>query len=407
MVLPQSAPTRCNDPFRPPPKELRHFATFFLKNQTGPTEAEARRLINGLTEGDPLVDRWLAYVDKELSAREARELVNQALLHGVTSLSDPPAPLLALFQQVEAVPEWLEPELLGLASQTFRRNGRLADWILSQVCLMGGYRHEGVVQPLLMTGRLDKGASRRLAETSRFVLDVNTPGALQRGEPGYRAAIEVRLLHGRVRARLRRHPQWQMEDWGLPINQADMLGTNLLFSLSFLLASRAIGMRYTKRERHSVIHLWRYVGTLMGIKADLLPTNETEAHKWFYLVGMIQTYTGQEEASKLGQALHQVPKQRANTTSEHALAALAMSWRAGLSRFFLGDEAADHLGLPHTPLKYIPWAIAPVLYGVESLRRRLPGATAAAVWLGGKWQQRQVERALGPQVPLYHSPSPP
>ena len=82
-----------------------------------------------------------------------------------------------------------------------------------------------------------------------------------------------------VRAGLLARPDWRVEQWGIPINQSDTLGTNLLFSIGFIEGSKQWGLRFTHREVDAIIHLWRYIGYLIGIHEDLLPVDEESAQR--------------------------------------------------------------------------------------------------------------------------------
>ena len=400
---PAQGPARFNDPYRPPPDDLKRFARLFMRDLSPPSDEQVESLRVALHRGDPLADSWTAYAHENLDRAEAKRWVELALFEGVHKLSkrsDAPAPLVELMRQIETQPLWLDPKLLDLAHLTFRRSAFIGDWVLIQVSLMGGYRHEGVIQPLLYTGRLREYAVKRMADTSQFLIHVTEKNGLKTGDVGYRAAVQVRLLHAHIRYYLNREESWSEADWGSPINQADLAGTNLLFSLSFLTASRIMGMRFTDKESQSIIHLWRYIGHLMGVEDALLPSNEEEARRIFYLVGMTQTPAG-EEAATLGRALHEVPIQRATGRLSRLKARGEMRMRAGLSRFFLGDEAADHLGLPKTKLKYAPLGLIPLVNLYERVRAMVPGGTRFTAWWGGAWQLKNTQRQVGDLKTLY------
>ena len=130
---------------------------------------------------------------------ESARCVDEAIKLGIDHVSNPPEPLKALFNQIEAEPLWLDQKQLKLASRTFLRSAMLGNWVLIQVALMGGYRYEGIIQPLLMSGRLTEYASKRMAETTIFVNEVTRTESLRRGAAGYEAALRVRLLHAHIR----------------------------------------------------------------------------------------------------------------------------------------------------------------------------------------------------------------
>ena len=66
----------------------------------------------------------------------------------------------------------------------------------------GGLSGGAAVKPLAMTGALDAMVVRRIAETSRFVMDVYASETLPRFSAGFKSACRVRLMHAMVRSSL-------------------------------------------------------------------------------------------------------------------------------------------------------------------------------------------------------------
>ena len=386
-------PIRFQNHHRLTPKELMAYTRIFMRGVSQPTDEQAKSLERALSIGDPLADRWIDYAHHHFTLEEGRQWVNRAIQQGIHTMYKPPSCLKELFDHLEEVPLWLDEDLLSLARDTVRRSGPLGNWLLVNVALMGGYRYEGVIQPLLMTGRLTDDAARRLAETTQFVRDILAEGGLKRGGVGYTSIVRVRLLHSHIRFHLNRHPQWSSEKWGYPVNQADMLATQLLFSLSYLVTARTLGISFTAREALSVVHLWRYVGRLLGIQDHLLAATEEEARRMFYLVGITQSLAG-DEAALLGKALHEVPLSIADKPIEHLAARASTKIRAGLSHLFLGEEGVEHLGVPKTKFRYLMMGAVPLVFMVDRLRAYIPGGTALSTKVGGVWQDWQANWLL-------------
>jgi ER-bound oxygenase mpaB/B'/Rubber oxygenase, catalytic domain/Nitrile hydratase, alpha chain len=99
-------------------------------------------------------------------------------------------------------------------------------------------------------------------------------GRLGRFEAGFKGALRVRLMHAMVRSGMNRRPDWNYADWDQPVNQSTLAGTLLLFSLGNVLGSQALGLRFNRREKDAVFHLWRYIGYLLGVDVEVLPTSE-------------------------------------------------------------------------------------------------------------------------------------
>lgn len=389
----RTSPSRFQDFQRSTPPELKAFERLFMKGIDKPSLEQAQTLKTALYRQDRLADDWTNYAAQHLDRVQAQNWLDLAFSHGVDNLYAAPQPLVDLFQQIERVPLWLDHSLLNLARKTVRRSGPLGNWLLVNVALMGGYRYEGVIQPLLLTGRLTEYAPTRLADTTKFVQDVLSDDGLKPKGQGISATIRVRLLHAHIRFHLNQSPKWSKEKWGAAINQADLLATLLLFSLSFLVTCRVMGLRFTKKEAQSVIHLWRYVGYLIGIDEHLLPSTEDEARKMFYLVGKTQTLAG-AEAALLGKALHEVPLLYSDGYLSELQAKLSMKVRSAVSDLFLGDEALKHLGIPKTRLKYLLMGSIPVIYAADTLRSRSSVINRIFTDLGGRWQDYYTSEIL-------------
>jgi ER-bound oxygenase mpaB/B'/Rubber oxygenase, catalytic domain len=115
--------------------------------------------------------------------------------------------------------------------------------------------------------------TRRVAETGQMLVDVmglRDPHSLERGSPGYMTAAGLRLLHACVRVLILDEPepdQWPTEVYGPPANQELMLGTLLDFTVVAWTAMDRMGIELTKAERAANLHVWSFIGQLMGLEA--------------------------------------------------------------------------------------------------------------------------------------------
>lgn len=387
-------PTRYRDPLANESPRLALFRR--MHRLPPPTDEELSRFRDHLFEGDPLADDVVRLFGT-LGPGEGYRLVERAIRDGIASVPGAPAPLVALFTQLEARPGWVDDAKLDLAAHTSYRVGMSGERVLNCICLMGGYRSSAANKPIAFTGALESMAYRRLAETSKFVLDLYESRRLPRGSAGYRAAVMVRLMHASVRARLTRDPRWRPGDWGLPVNQSDMLATNLLFSAVYVIGLRLLGHVVTGREADSLVHFWRYVGHLMGIRPDLLPRDFREACSQVYLSGATQP-PGDDDSRRLAAALLSVPVRPGQGPT---LARLDVQWRAGFSRLALGGRECDELGLPDTAAKWLVLASGAWNLATELFRLSVPGGEAFIVRRRRAEVQRTLEHVLGGVPPEY------
>lgn len=385
LRFPPDAPSRLADPYAP--VDWRVKLLFRFVSDTGrPPEmepAQIEELARQLNRGDPLADAVVALYG-ELPPGQGRKLLDQALEQGIDSIEEPPEALKALFAQLDNVPIWVDRDKLDMGCRVMRRTGIFAELVLRNVALMGGYLSAAAIKPLLFTGQLDRMAFRRLIETGKFWVDVTTENGLQRHNEGFKSAVRVRLMHAMVRGMLLKSGRWNHQDWGHPINQSDLLATNLLFSEVFLTSLRALGFHFSRPEREAVIHLWRYIGYLLGVDEHILPACEADAVRATWL--QYRTIPGPDaDTGKLGNALTQVPYgnygEKLNLLTKF-LADIEVHYRSGFSRLIFGKASGDALGLPDSAVKYAVLATVPAIYTLDTMRRYLPFGTQLAVRVG-------------------------
>jgi hypothetical protein len=347
--------------------------------------------------GDPLADAVVAEM-RTLSAGEGRRRFEQALASGLGAVAGAGPALRALFDEVEQVPAWVDRDTLALGARTVQRTGLAGAYgALIDVALMGGYLSFRPPKVLVRTGEIDAMAPRRITETAVWWQEVTDDGGLERGAPGFRDTLRVRLAHAHVRAAMARRPDWDHAAWDTPVNQPQLVGTLLLFSLVSLLGLRAMGFRFAAREVDAVLHLWRYAGHLLGVDRALLPASEADAWRLFWL--MAATELGPDDDSRrlavaLSRALPALHGVHGDGRGARLAGWAIIGYHSALSRLVFGNDSGDALGLPRRPAFTAVVVAASVLtYGVETARRWIPGATSLAVRVG-RWSRRRMLAVL-------------
>ncbi|WGL53330.1 oxygenase MpaB family protein [Nocardioides sp. BP30] len=296
-----------------------------------------------------------------------------ALARGIDAVPDAPPALRDFFAEVEAVPDWVDRDRVERGAAVFRRMGRNAGDVLLQLSLIGGYRFGGPTDLLVRTDGLTGPATlRRLAETQKWGTSLQSPGALRQHEEAWRLTVHVRLMHALVNAE--HEATWDSGRWGLPINQTDLASTLGLFDGVPLLGCRLLGVRITRREAEDYLHLWRYVGHLMGVHRDFLVEDEHDRHVLNY-----HLLRAQGELSESGPRLARAVVRAQRERMWHGWPAVLQPVRGGYEQerllsmltVFLGPTSMRELGLPARP----PWAFG-YLVPLNLLRHQVVGRTA-------------------------------
>jgi len=333
--------------------------------------------------GDPLADRAAAALAR--LPRPLRDsLVATALEKGVDACDQAPEALRDLFGSLEHVPFWFEAARAARGGRAFLRTGVLGGLVLAFASLVLGYCSPAGNKPLALSGRLRENAPRRLAETSRFVQAVSLPQGVERYGDGFAIAVRVRLMHAQVRRMCQASPGWDNRAWGTPINQVDMAGTVLLFSVIVIDGLAKLGFPLRPDESEDLLHLWRRVGSVLGVAEELLPTSERDARRLWDLIASTQE-APDADARALAKALIEGGVHRASNAEERREASRRAAIGYGLSRYLVGQEVADALGYPRARWK----AVLPLLSA--TFRTTLGAArhiSALDSWLASVGEQR-------------------
>jgi hypothetical protein len=234
------------------------------------------------------------------------------------------------------LPDWAEPETIAAGERFFAEHGPGCVMALACASLPACYAARKGVQVLHLTARLQSDPVRRIGETAQLVLDVMAPGGLSPGGGGVRDAQKVRLMHAAVRHLVADSEYWD-PDWGLPINQEDLGGTLMTFSLVVLDALRRLGVSISEEERRAYFHAWNCVGHVLGIDARVL-TSDIDAAEAFRRRVEARHWAPCPEGQAMTKALIEA--------MEHATpGTLFDGFPSYLVRYLGGDELGDILGV--------------------------------------------------------------
>jgi hypothetical protein len=267
-----------------------------------PSEAVAQAFIDGLNEGDPVAERFVAETyHGELGARRARDLVEQAQRVGIDNVPDAPESMRALFEEFEQLPDWVDPELVEDGAAVWRR-WAYALGALGNAGTNDTYTEGWLAVPLSLSGGYaGQRALHRYLETSRWWIEVCRPGAiLTPGSPGRAISLHVRVMHVSVRDRVKQHPEWDADRWGLPISQSAMLLTLLGGSVAPALGLFLLGHITSPLEMRAVLHFNRYCGHLVGVRCDgYFPETVADAWRILFLADAARSYDSGAQGAEL------------------------------------------------------------------------------------------------------------
>jgi hypothetical protein len=307
-------------------------------------------------DADPLAE---AFVEEAYFQRgDGRALLDRALDHGVSSIDAPPASLVAMLEDIERDPEWLDWDRVEHGARVFRRFGP-AVFRFAGALTMNAYSESSVAKPLALTGGYagDK-ARHRFMETVAFWIAVSEPGGLRPFAQGRASALRVRVMHVFVRKRLSKHPEWNLRAWGVPISQADAMLTLMGGSFAPGYALRVMGYRPTRADIEAMMHFWRYVGHLMGVRPAWYPETIEDAVKLSYITALKGAHLAGEDGSHLCRSWARAFEPAPDAPPiERLRARVSDGIQRGYARFFLPPWVWRKNQLPRAGL----WALWPLL----------------------------------------------
>jgi hypothetical protein len=350
------------------------------------------RLGHFLTKVDGPADLVVDAIEA-LPKGEGWRLFEQGLRGGSRVIPDAPRAMRDLLDEVCEIPAWVDWSTCDRGGEMLMRVGVLGGAVLGSNSLVLGYASPAGNKPLVLSGRLKEQALRRLNETARFVQAVCRPGGMRPFADGWQITVKVRLIHAQVRRMILRSGKWNEAAWGAPVNQHDMAGTTLLFSVAIMDGLRKLGVRIDSEEGERYIHLWRWVGRVIGVDPQLLPVSEPDAMR---LADLIAATMGapDQDSRDLTKALFDAAWDGAVTPKQKRDAARKVLFGTTLCRELIGEEMADALRVPRTNFRFAMPMVRRLVAGVERFTRAVPFAERGAIAAGAHYWDRVVEIGL-------------
>jgi hypothetical protein len=384
-------------------RAIRALARALLGFDLAPPDAVVRDLAAMYFDADPPCEAFVDEVYLRLGRAHGRGMLEQALESGVDAVADPPPSLRALFADLDDEPAWLDWDTVERGARAFRRYGP-AVFRFAGAITLEGYAESSVAKPLAFTGAYAGATTRRrFLETVAFWIAVSEPGALRRGAPGRASALRVRVMHVFVRRKLLAHPAWNVDAWGVPISQGDALLTLMGGSFAPGVAMHALGYLPSRNDIVAMMHFWRYVGHLLGVRPRWYPSSLAEAAQLAFVTSIKGARCAGDDGRALCQAYanafapdRDVPlARRLRDELEHGI-------HLGYTKLFTSRKTYKANALPPAGA----WVLAPLLgapfvAASELLRRTIPALERVVDRAARARRARWFARHMGDRVAEY------
>ncbi|CAH0997531.1 Rubber oxygenase [Emticicia aquatica] len=235
-------------------------------------------------------------------------------------------------------PAFYDKKNLIRATDFYRENQQNIGLILGLYSLPYCYLGADGAKVLYFSERIRNDTYKRLLETGNFLKAVMNYDNWSE-QNIFVICLKVRLLHASIRYFTLNSNRWDMS-WGFPINQEDMLGTNLAFSLIVLRGMEKLGYQIDKSYENAYLNTWNVIGFLLGIISENMPNNYLETVKIDKKIAQRQ-FKQSIESQQLTASLMQVIRSFAPNN-------ITADLLQEQSRFLLGEKYAKMLGIAET-----------------------------------------------------------
>ncbi len=292
---------------------------------------------------DPLADDAIALSFSESGFREELQSYLDSLHsnHDLLTLKGP-AWISSLVDTASRLPEWADKKEMAAGAAFFSRHAQLITQLLGLLSLPFCYAAADGARVLHLSERIRNNPGKRLQDTAAYVWDIMAPDAFEPLGKGFASILKIRMIHAAIRYYTVKK-EWNY-DWGKPINQEDMAGTNLALSLITIRGMRKMGLTIAYKEQQAFIHLWNVTGFLSGIQEALLPAQGRQVSLLEQTIRRRQ-FKSSIQGIELTRSLIDY-YQSVNPGTAYDFKSRVLP----LMRFLLGNEAADILNLPETEL---------------------------------------------------------
>jgi hypothetical protein len=287
------------------------------------------------SQGDPLADQLVGYLIQnpdwieKINTWESIPAESEVLAF--------PVPLNNFFTSFHSQPDFIDPVRVKRAQDFFAVNSNLYLSLLGFYSLPYCYAFADGAQVLVRSKRITEEVGGRLAETALFLMDAFYPGSFLTNDQKLITLARVRLIHAFSRYFVAHYSKDWNPDWGIPINQEDLIGTNLAFSLMVVRGMEKLDRFPGKEALEDLLHYWKVIGHFLGLEVGYWPETAKEAFEMEKLIRKRHLKSSEAGRILIGSLLKYYKTSIPDPTITSAVDQFV--------GYFLGKEASETLGI--------------------------------------------------------------
>ena len=288
--------------------------------------------------GDPLADNL---VNQIFDKKEQTNFYRILQMDAASVMDAEDSELKSFLTNTRPLPQWFDAERILKGQKFYKKFAMPIMTLLGGLSLPYCYAASPGNKALYLSDKMRKSPGKRLVDTADFIITVSTALNISENSEAQISTNKLRLIHAVARYYILNSSKWSIE-WGIPINQEDMAGTNLAFSYIIVKGLQKSGYMITEREKENFLALWRYIGYQLYIQDELLPSTLKEAELLEQAIRK-RHFQESEEGFTLAKELITYYKTMTKGMDSYLLESQI--------RYWLGPLAADCVGLKADKLK--------------------------------------------------------
>lgn len=287
------------------------------------------------TQGDDLADQLVTFL---IQNPDWIERINSwAQIPFQHEIEHFPNLLKEYFSFFHSKPGFIDPKRVAASQDFFQQNANLYLSLLGFYSLPYCYAFADGAQVLVRSKRITEEIGVRLSETALFLVDAFYPGTFSTNDQKLITLAKVRLIHAFSRYFVSRYAKDWNREWGIPINQEDLIGTNLAFSLMVVRGMEKLDRFPGKEVLENLLHYWKVIGFYLGLVIGYWPDTAKEAFELEKLIRKRHLKPSEAGRILIGSLLNYY-----KTSIPDKSITVAVDQFVG---YFLGKEAAEALGI--------------------------------------------------------------
>ena len=216
-------------------------------------------------EGDHLADSYFSILTQDDEMESIRKVFSEMDSNDESPPADTFPELHEFFTRTNNLPPTIDTQRIDHGEMVFQKNAFTVALVLLTKSLPEGYAAPNLSIILNLSGNLRTNPYKRLLSTLQTVVNVSSFHGFQHGGRAVLTAQKLRLLHAGIRHITRRYRPAFESQYGVPVNQEDMLATVMGFSYLVIEGMRTLQAGLTRDEEENFFYVWRVFALMMGI----------------------------------------------------------------------------------------------------------------------------------------------